>query len=374
LEERERVGRVTSELNLIRKDGSKFLGEISSTFYQDVSGDTKAAVTIRDVTERRRAEETLRQIIEGTAAVTGGDFFRSLARHLAQALQFRYSFVAECTDAAKTAVHTLAFWAGEGFANDVTFPLRGTPCEAVVGGEICCYPERLQALFPDDIELVTLHAESYLGVPLRNVAGEILGHLVVMDDKPIHDLARHVPLLRIFAARAGAELERNRAQEALKGSEERLRLLLDINYAIGRYLNRDELFGALAGCLKTLVPTERFGIELPIEGDKLQGHILSTIPTGGEPTQPTVLPALGTACNWVMENRAAFVAASRDEFRERFPVTFDVMSSQGMESLCALPLVSGDRAHGGCSLWWPRKAPTGPCARNSLSKWPAKSR
>ena len=35
----------------------------------------------------KHAEETLRAIIEGTASVTGGDFFRSLVGHLAAALQ-----------------------------------------------------------------------------------------------------------------------------------------------------------------------------------------------------------------------------------------------------------------------------------------------
>jgi formate hydrogenlyase transcriptional activator len=346
LEERERTGRFRGELLYKRKDGSTFLGEVSSAFYQDVSGAKKAAVIIRDVTERNRVEEILRHLTEGTAGVTGGDFFRSLARHLAESLQVRYVFITECTDASKTRVRTLASWAGENFGVEMTFPLYGTPCEKVIAGDVCYFPEGLQALFPEDKDLVTLKAESYLGVPLYGSAGDILGHLVVMDDKPMADMQHNAPILRIFAARAGAELERARAHKELESLNAELGVLLDINRAIGRHLKRDELFGALAGCLKTLVATERFGIEFPIEGDKLQGHILSNIPTGEEQTQPTVLPALGTACHWVIQNRAQFVAACRDEIRERFPVTFDVMSSQGMESLCALPLVSGDRSQG----------------------------
>src|SRR5215510_12177637 len=48
LEERERTGRFRGELFYKRKDGSTFLGEVSSAFYQDVSGAKKAAVIIRD--------------------------------------------------------------------------------------------------------------------------------------------------------------------------------------------------------------------------------------------------------------------------------------------------------------------------------------
>src|SRR5262249_21239996 len=50
LEERKRTGRFRGELFYKRKDGSIFLGEVSSAFYQDHSGATKAAVIIRDVT------------------------------------------------------------------------------------------------------------------------------------------------------------------------------------------------------------------------------------------------------------------------------------------------------------------------------------
>jgi formate hydrogenlyase transcriptional activator len=346
LEERERTGRFRGELFYKRKDGSTFLGEVSSAFYQDLSGATKAAVIIRDVTDRKRIEETLRHITEGTAGSTGDEFFRSLVKHLAHALQVKYSFVAECTDETKKNVRMLAFWQGEDFGNNIEFPLAGTPCQAVIQGNACSYPERLQVLFPEDEGLVTLGAQSYAGVPLINEAGNILGHLVVMDDKPRVFSEQAFSFLRIFATRAGAELERARAHKELQFLNAELSVLLDINRAVGRYLDRDKLFGAVASCLKTLVPTERFGLEFPMEGSQLQGHILSRMPTDGEHTYPTVLPAAGTACDWVMQNRVWFVAASRDEFRERFPVTFDVMTSQGMESLCALPLISGGQARG----------------------------
>ena len=346
LEERERTGRFLGELRYRRKDGSTFLGEVSSAFYQDLSGATKAAVIIRDVTENRRVEEILRHITGGTAGTTGNEFFRSLVKHVAHALDVRYCFVAECTDETKKRVRILAFWMGEGFGENMEFPLAGTPCEGVIQGDVCSYADRLQALFPQDEALVALGAQSYAGVPLTNSAGSILGHLVVIDTKPRTFGEQAFSILQIFATRAGAELERVRVDKKTQLLNQELGLLLDINRAIGRHLDRDELFGALASCLKTLVPTERFGIEYPIQGGKLQGHILSGIPTGGEPTQPTLLPAAGTACDWVMQSREWFIAASRDEFRERFPVTFDVMTSEGMESLCALPLISGDRALG----------------------------
>jgi formate hydrogenlyase transcriptional activator len=119
--------------------------------------------------------------------------------------------------------------------------------------------------------------------------------------------------------------------------------LLEVNAAVGRHLERDELFGAMADCLRGLVPTQRFGIELPIDGNRLQGHLLTPRAAQAAPTRPTVLPAPGTACDWVLRHRQWLVTATRDELRERFPVTFTVMRDEGMESLCALPLISGER-------------------------------
>jgi len=145
-------------------------------------------------------------------------------------------------------------------------------------------------------------------------------------------------------AASSAELEALLEQQRRMAEE--LGALLDVNRAVSRHLERDELFGALAASLRKLIETDRFGIELPIEGDRLQGHLLTPRGTGAEPTTPGVLPAKGTACDWVLQNRQWLVCDGRDELRERFPITFEVMQEQGMESLVAMPLQSAERCRG----------------------------
>jgi PAS domain S-box-containing protein len=61
LEERARTGRFKGELNFRRKDESIFPGEVSSAFYKDKSGATKASAIIRDITKRKLVEEALRK-------------------------------------------------------------------------------------------------------------------------------------------------------------------------------------------------------------------------------------------------------------------------------------------------------------------------
>ncbi len=177
--------------------------------------------------QRQRADQILRSIVEGTAAVTGSDFFRSLVRQLASALQVRYALITECTDATLSKVRTLAFWADEEFQENFVYDLADTPCHNVVAGATCYYPRNAQALFPNDDDLRRLGVESYLGVPILSSTGAPLGHLAVMDGKPMPDEPHGAAVMRIFAARAGAELERLRAEQALRESEARLHAAIE---------------------------------------------------------------------------------------------------------------------------------------------------
>ncbi len=169
-----------------------------------------------DITERKQREEALRLIFEGTASKTGDEFFRACVRYLARVLKVHYALVSEHCNPNSADVQTLALWSGNQFAENFEYNLAGSPCEQVFLGKTCYYPDRLQSEFPDDPFLVDMGAESYLGVPLTDSAGEILGHLAVMDVKAMEPEPGRELILRIFAARAGAELERKQAEEALE--------------------------------------------------------------------------------------------------------------------------------------------------------------
>jgi PAS domain S-box-containing protein len=60
LEERTRTGRTQGETTARRKDGSLFPIEVSSVIFADQLGGTRACTSLRDITERKQAEERLR--------------------------------------------------------------------------------------------------------------------------------------------------------------------------------------------------------------------------------------------------------------------------------------------------------------------------
>jgi PAS domain S-box-containing protein len=61
LAERTRTGRFARELTLIRKDGTKFPAEVTTSEFKDRCGREWTSVIMRDITERKRAEEVLRE-------------------------------------------------------------------------------------------------------------------------------------------------------------------------------------------------------------------------------------------------------------------------------------------------------------------------
>jgi formate hydrogenlyase transcriptional activator len=184
---------------------------------------------VSDEGDLRRAlpdDAALRAIVEGVEAEVGDQFFASLVRHLASALDVQYAFVSELSADARS-FRTLALWGRGALRDNVTVPLAGTPCEAVLGGDVAHHPDHLQALFPEDTALAEWDAVSYCGVPLLDRAGVVTGHLAIVDDRPMPDGPRGVAIMRIFAARARAELERLRVEAALRASEQGFRDLYE---------------------------------------------------------------------------------------------------------------------------------------------------
>ncbi len=168
----------------------------------------------------------LRMILEGTSHATGEEFLKSLVRNLALAIDVRYAFVAEFTEVASR-VRTRAYWADGQIADNIEFDLANTPCEEVVRSGYCHHPTGISQAFPHDPSIRSMKLESYLGVPLTDGSGHVLGHLAVFDQRPMSEEPRRQFIFQIFAARAAAELQRMRMEEALHRSEEQFRDLFD---------------------------------------------------------------------------------------------------------------------------------------------------
>jgi formate hydrogenlyase transcriptional activator len=180
------------------------------------------------------ASHFLTLLAQGTAAATGDEFFRSLAKHAALALGARYAFVAESLSDEES--RSLAYWEGSDFGQGFSYRFPGTPCERVAKGHVCSTRTRLQQLFPEDLWLQQIGVDSYVGVPMKTADGRVVGHLAVLDAQSIDPTDEQLSVLQIFAARGCAELQRVQTERALRAALAEVEKLRDRLQAENLYL------------------------------------------------------------------------------------------------------------------------------------------
>jgi PAS domain S-box-containing protein len=105
-------------------------------------------------------------------------------------------------------VYTLAFYSQQNLRPNITYDLRGTPCENVINKTICYYPDNIQELFPLDTALVKMNAKSYIGIPLFDENRVPIGLITLLNNKPLKDVETIEVILKIFAIKIEKILER----------------------------------------------------------------------------------------------------------------------------------------------------------------------
>ena len=167
-------------------------------------------------------DAALRTILEGTATETGEQFFKALVKNLAAALNTHGAWVTEYFPESRR-LKARAFWMGEHWLEDWEMVVDGTPCERVIDQRCLIHiPDNLLDIYGDHPDVRASGAASYMGMPLLDLDGKILGHLAVLDMRPMPHEPRAQALFQIFAARAGAELRRLRAEAQVREREQKL--------------------------------------------------------------------------------------------------------------------------------------------------------
>lgn len=202
-------GRET-EYRLMDSDGSTRVIDSRSAVAHDADGRVKRVIVFsRDVTASARSRQLYDALVASTAGASGEQFFTLLVQRLAEALDVPTVVVSKGLDPSRARVSALAFWSQGILQPPVEYAVAGTPCQEVLGsGVTTLVPSGLRKRFSEIPRVGMPDAEAYLGTPLPGPDGAPLGHLFLMDDKPLEDPQRAEFLLRVFAHRAALELLR----------------------------------------------------------------------------------------------------------------------------------------------------------------------
>ena len=208
-----------------RKDGLVFPVELRTELITNETGQpTGLWAIVRDITKRKQRDDLLERLATAILSDSTREFCTRVSNYLATTLGVEYAFVAEVANGRATVLGGHAL--GQPL-NDLGYDLQHTPCELVSSQAVCVYPSRVQVAFPRDHLLVEMQVESYAGVPLLDRSGRMFGIMVVLSRRPLPDPDLATALLKVFAGRVSAEIERHRAETALRESEVKFRTLFD---------------------------------------------------------------------------------------------------------------------------------------------------
>ena len=212
--------------------------------------------------------------------------------------------------------------------------------------------------FIDNPLMVELGAVAYAGIPLMTSDGHALGTFCVMDARPHPWSEEEVRILQVLAASTMSEIELRRVAEELRSltgnlqeivesrtrelreSEERHRLLLDVNNAIVTCLDRDSLFAATAQALARVIPYDRAALVLR---DPLKDVFRVLGVAGPVPSPPiiplgTEWPRRGSRSGWIFDHHKPILDV---DLRES-PPFFEhaLLIKEGIRAAVSVPLES----------------------------------
>jgi len=201
-----------------RKNGElvsvELFGRISRGAHGEIAGYNGI---VRDVTEQRLYDKTMRELSTGLSHLSGRAFFEQMAMRIAETVGAEIGFVSTVRRDHTLEIGTIGIAVNGSIVPGISCPLAGTPAEEVIAGKTVVIASGVQRLFPGDPSLPSLLANGYAAAPFLDGSGQVMGHVGVITRAPMLHPKRVETVVSLFALRAGAEIERQRADERFAG-------------------------------------------------------------------------------------------------------------------------------------------------------------
>lgn len=229
-------GRISGdEKNIITSNGEIKHIELLCNLDSSNDGIFGILVYIIETTSTRRKlsvleakEKTTKNLISKTSNESGTVFFEKAVLALNNILNCEFSFIGKNSET-ENQMEILA-----GANNDKLIPkfihlIRDSPCEEIENKKISLHINNAYMRFPNDPFITTNKIRGYIGLPLINPNGKLIGAIACASSKPLTNIPLAELLMQILSSRIIGEIEKGELFNQIKKSELKFRTIFETN-------------------------------------------------------------------------------------------------------------------------------------------------
>ncbi len=311
------TGRFEDEGWRVRKDGSRFWGNAITTALKDEAGKLLGFVRVtRDTSERKRAEQALRESKEhfqryfelgliGMATTSPTKGILEVNDELCRILGYERSELLQKT------------WADLTHPDDLVTDVA--QFNRVMVGEIDCYTMEKRWIRQDGRVIDSIMSASCV----RHADGSVDYFVGLVQDIS----------------------QRKRVEREMKYRHDQLRLVLDLNSRFASILDLAQLFLALSASLRSIVRSDAAVLWLAeLERDQVRVHAIDFPDGKGFLNKVFVCPLSGSIPGRVSGTSKPYLFTGVPAWLN--PEMHNVLTVEGLESGCAVPLILGSSVIG----------------------------
>jgi len=196
----------------INKNGEEFPIEIKSSVVSDYQSIPYALISvIRDITRRKKIEDTEQFLLSAGRTNLGEDFFQSLSKFLADSLGLHYICISRI-NADKRLAQTLADYCDGGLQENIIYAFKGNASKETVGKSACVFEGDVIEMFHQDVVYQKYEPKCFVGATLLSSDGKLIGSIALISRRPLYNRSLVESVLNLVSIRAASEMERQETE------------------------------------------------------------------------------------------------------------------------------------------------------------------
>lgn len=210
---------LTGQTQIATFKGNKIWIEATAMFLS-MDGEEIINYTFKEITEEKLKDDAIKLINKRLVTGSFQEHLDNLVAALSEAFDLPYVFIGTPTEDKKH-ITTLAFSAQKTISENVTYDLLKAPCfEIYETNQKVIYSNHLDKIYPNNNAIKLWGGKSYLGYPLLNKSGEVIGHFAFINTIAIKNIDVLQNVMELYASWASSELEHLNNQKILKQKAE----------------------------------------------------------------------------------------------------------------------------------------------------------